>query len=153
MCQLAVLVRHAVGVVNDTAVTSALREADRRDWQRHPVDVARLALRLAVLGVLLGLTAAFPSALQNVSADLVRLFARMPAPARYLLVGTAQLSILVIPAIIVWWLASRRAARVAGLVVGAAVAGGVVMLLLMDWLDRVAPPAQITDLPSGSFVR
>jgi uncharacterized protein (TIRG00374 family) len=139
-------------VVNDDVVRSALREEDRRDWQRHPVDVARLALRLAVLGVLLALTAAFPSALQNVSADLVRLFARMPAPARYLLVGVAQLAILFIPVVIVWWLASRRAARTAGLVVGASVAGGIVMLLLMDWLDRAAPPTQITDLPSGSFV-
>ena len=62
-----------MAVVNDDGVRSALREEDRRDWQRHPVDVVRLALRLAVLGVLLALTAAFPSALQNVSADLVRL--------------------------------------------------------------------------------
>jgi hypothetical protein len=141
-----------VAVVKDGAAASALGEADRRDWQRHSVDVARLVVRLAVLGMLLALTAAFPSALQNVSADLVRLFARMPAPARYLLVGFAQLTILFIPAIIVWWVASRRSARTAGLVVGAAVAGGVVMLLLTDWLDRAAPPAQITDLPSESFV-
>ena len=79
--------------------------------------------------MLLALTAAFPSALQNVSADLVRLFARMPAPARYLLVGFAQLTILFIPAIIVWWVASRRSARTAGLVVGAAVAGAISLLL------------------------
>ena len=41
----------------------------------------RLVLRLGVLGVFLALTAAFPSALQNLSTDLVRLFVRMPAPA------------------------------------------------------------------------
>ena len=139
-------------MVQDEAGSSALREDDRREWQRHPVDVARLALRVGFLGLLLALTAAFPSALQNVSADLVGLFVRMPAPARYLLVGLAQLAIVVIPAIIVWWLASRRAVRTAGLVVGAAVAGGVVMLLLTDWLDRAAPPTELSDLPSGSFV-
>jgi glycosyltransferase 2 family protein len=136
--------------VTDTA--RHLREEDAGDWQRHPVDVARLAMRLSLLGLILLVTATTPTALQNVSADLVRLFARSPVPVRYALVGTAQITILVIPILIVWGLAQRRATRAIGLVVGAAVTGGIVMLLLMDWLDRTAPPAAITDLPSNSFV-
>jgi glycosyltransferase 2 family protein len=147
-------VRHAVAVsgVGET-VETALREHDRRDWQRHPVDVARLVLRLSLLAFILTITAAFPSALTNVSADLVRLFARMPGAVRYSLVGLAQLAILLIPVVIVAWLLRRRAHQVTVLVVGAAVTSGIVMVLLTDWLNRAAPPAEIIDLPSRSFLR
>ncbi|HSP30006.1 MAG TPA: lysylphosphatidylglycerol synthase domain-containing protein, partial [Ilumatobacteraceae bacterium] len=134
-------------------VGTALRENDRRDWQRHPVDVARLVLRLSLLGLILVLTAAFPSALTNVSADLIQLFVRMPRVVRYALVGLAQLAIVSIPVVIVVWLLRRRAHQVTALVVGAAVISGSVMVLLTDWLNRAAPPAQITDLPSSSFLR
>ena len=133
-------------------VETTLREHDRRDWQRHPVDVARLVSRLALLVLVLVLTAAFPSALTNLSADLVRMFARMPLAVRYGLVGIAQLSILVIPVIIVAWMLLRRTRQATALVVGAAVAGGVVMVLLTDWLERAAPPTDVTDLPSESFL-
>lgn len=145
--------RHAV-VVTDTAShdTVVLGEADRRDWERHPVDVARLVWRSLMLLVVLGLTAAFPSALTNVSADLVRLFVRMPEPLRYALVGAAQLTLLVLPIVLVGWLITQRTRRAALLVVGSAVVGGVLMLLLTDWLQRVAPPTDITDLPSDSFL-
>jgi len=134
------------------AVETTLSENDRRDWQRHPVDVARLVLRLSLLGFVLLLTAAFPSALTNLSSDLVRIFVRMPSSVRYALVGMAQLTIVLIPIVIVAWLLRRRASRVAALVVGAAVAGGIVMVLLTDWLNRAAPPTDITDLPSNSFL-
>jgi len=140
------------GVNTGTSERAALREQDRRDWQRHPVDVARLVVRLLMLATVLGLTAAFPAALTNVSSDLVELFARMPTPLRYALVGFAQLSVLVIPVIVVGWLLVRRTRRATLLVVGAAVASGLVMLLLTNWLTRAAPPVEITDLPSNSFV-
>lgn len=134
-------------------VGTTLRENDRRDWQRHPVDVARLVSRVSLLGLFLALTAALPSALKNVSADLVRLFARMPSVLRYSLVGVAQLAIVLIPLVIVVWLVRRRAYQVTLLVVGAALTGGIVMVILTDWLNRAAPPAAITDLPSNSFLR
>ena len=134
------------------AVEETLREHDRRDWQRHPVDVARLVSRLSLLGIVLALTAAFPSALTNLSADLVRMFARMPVALRYVLVGIAQFAIVLIPIIVVGWLLLRRTRQAAALVLGAGLTGGVVMLLLTDWLERAAPPTYITDLPSRSFV-
>jgi glycosyltransferase 2 family protein len=146
-------VRHAVAVGETALRETALREHDRRDWQRHPVDVARLVLRLSLLGLILLLTAVLPSALTNISADLVQLFARMPEPVRYSLVGVAQLAILVIPLVIVVWVLRRRAHHVTALVIGAAVTSGVVMVLLTDWLNRAAPPTEITDLPSSSFLR
>ena len=145
--------RHAVRVTETSTPNAAvLREEDRRVWTRHPVDVARLIARLVVLMLLLGLTAAFPSALTNVSADLVRLFVRMPEPLRYALVGIAQLTILVVPVVLIVWLLTQRTRLAALLVVGSATASGVVMLLLTDWLQRAAPPQEITDLPSGSFL-
>src|SRR6056297_1188565 len=144
---------HAVAVTETSTPSAAiLREDDRRDWRRHPVDVARLVWRLVVLLGVLGLTAAFPSALTNVSADLVRLFARMPEPLRYALVGLAQLTLVVVPVVIVGWLITQRTRLAALLVVGSATVGGGLMLLLTDWLQRVAPPAAITDLPSNSFL-
>jgi len=135
------------------APSTALREGDRRDWQRHPVDSVRLVVRLCLLGLVLFLTAVLPGALTNASADIVQFFARMPEPLRYALVGVAQLAILVIPVVIVGWLLVRRARAATLLVVGAAVVGGIIMVLLTDWLNRAAPPTAITDLPSGSFVR
>jgi uncharacterized membrane protein YbhN (UPF0104 family)/tRNA A-37 threonylcarbamoyl transferase component Bud32 len=133
-------------------VNDLLREDDRRDWRRHPVDVARMVSRLLLLVVVLAVTAAVPSALTNVSADLVRLFARMPVALRYTLVGVAQFAILLIPIVIVGWLLTRRTRKATLLVLGAGLAGGIVMLLLTDWLNRAAPPTAITDLPSSSFL-
>ena len=141
---------HAVAVT--VTADAPLREGDRREWQRHPVDVARLAVRLALLAVVLAVTAAFPTALTNVSTDLVELFARIPRSLRYLLVGVAQLAILIVPVVTVVWLFTRRTRAATLLVVGAGVAGGLVMVVLTDWLNRAAPPTAIADLPSDSFV-
>ena len=143
---------HHVVVTTTEAPSTALRESDRRDWQRHPVDTARLVVRLCLLGFVLVLTAVFPGALTNASSDVVRFFARMPEPLRYALVGLAQLSILVVPVVIVGWLFVRRARVAALLIIGAGVVGGITMVLLTDWLERAAPPTTITDLASGSFV-
>lgn len=141
---------HAVAVT--ATVDATLREGDRREWERHPVDVARLSVRLALLAFVLAITAAFPTALTNVSTDLIELFARMPIALRYLLVGVAQLTILIVPVVTVVWLLTRRTRAATLLVVGAGVTGGLVMVVLTDWLNRAAPPTAIADLPSDSFV-
>lgn len=133
-------------------VASALGESDRRDWQRHPVDVARLALRLVLLGLVLLVTAVIPGALTNASADLVRLLDRMPEALRYAFTSLTQLAIVVIPIVIVVWLLRSRTRAATLLVVGAGVIGAIVMVLLTDWLTRAAPPTDITDLTSGSFL-
>jgi uncharacterized membrane protein YbhN (UPF0104 family)/tRNA A-37 threonylcarbamoyl transferase component Bud32 len=130
----------------------ALREGDRRDWQRHPVDVARLALRLTLLGLILLITALIPAALTNTSGDLVRLLDRMPEALRYAFTSLAQLAIVAIPIVIMVWLLRSRTRAATLLVVGAGVVGMIVMLLLTDWLARAAPPTEITDLTSGSFL-
>ncbi len=133
-------------------VAPALAERDRRDWQRHPVDVARLALRIVLLGFVLLVTAVIPAALTNASADLVRFLDRMPEALRYAFTSMAQLAIVVIPIVVVVWLLRSRTRAATLLVVGTGVAGAIVMLLLTDWLTRAAPPTDITDLTSGSFL-
>ena len=117
---------HAVAMT--ATVDASLREGDRREWQRHPVDVARLTLRVVLLVVVLAMTAAFPTALTNISTDLVELFTRMPTALRYLLVGVAQLTILVVPVVTVVWLFRRQTRAATLLVVGAGITGGLVML-------------------------
>jgi glycosyltransferase 2 family protein len=146
--------RHTTAVTTTVLAEApdALREHDRRDWQRHPVDVARLLTRLALLGFVLLLTAVIPSALTNTSADLVRLLNRMPDALRYGLIGIAQLASLVIPVVIVVWLIRSRTRAAVLLVVGAAAAGGILMLLLTDWLTRAAPPKPLIELASASVV-
>jgi glycosyltransferase 2 family protein len=139
-------------VAVSTTVQAALREGDRREWQRHPVDVARLAMRLTLLAVVLALTAALPTALTNVSLDLIELFGRMPRSLRYALVGVAQLAILTVPLVVVTWLLVRRTRAATLLVIGSALTGGIVMVLLTDWLNRAAPPTEVVDLPSSSFI-
>ncbi len=134
------------------AAPRALAERDRRDWRRHPVDVAHLVLWAALLVLVLVLTALVPSALTNASADLVRLLGRMPDWLRYALVVSAQLLIIAIPICIVGWLLARSTRALTALVVASAVASGVVMVLITDWLTRAAPPTEITDLRSSSFI-
>jgi uncharacterized protein (TIRG00374 family) len=143
-------IRHAVGVTS--IVDAALIESDRREWQRHPVDVARLVMRLTLLVAVFAFTAAFPAALTNVSVDFIELFGRMPQTVRYALVGVAQLAIVAIPLVVLTWLLTRRTRVATLLVVGAGLVGGVVMVVLTDWLNRAAPPTPIIDLPSTSFI-
>lgn len=142
----------AVPVTTVEEAPTTLRERDRRDWQRHPVDVARLALRLTLLGFVLLVTALIPAALTNASADFVEFLDRMPSTLRYAFIGLAQISIIVIPVVIVVWLLRSRTRAATLLVVGAGLASAVVMLFLTDWLTRAAPPTPITELTSGSFV-
>ncbi len=125
-----------------------LREEDRRTWRRHPGDVARLVARVLSLCLILGLTAVAPAALSGISVDVVQLFAQLPVALRDALVGVSQFVAFGIPLAVFVWLLLRRTVAEALLVVGAAVSGGAVMSLLIDWLDRAAPPTDIADLPS-----
>jgi uncharacterized membrane protein YbhN (UPF0104 family)/tRNA A-37 threonylcarbamoyl transferase component Bud32 len=137
---------------SDERVSTPLREGDRRVWQRHAGDVARLVWRGALLLFLLAITAVVPSALRNASESFVSLFLLIPDPIRFALIGIAQLAVIALPLMTLTWLLMRRTRAEAALVVGAGIAGGVVMVLLTDWLDRAAPPNQIEGISSASFI-
>ena len=134
-----------------TDQAEALGSDDRREWRRHPGDVARFVASLLVLGALLGVTALTPTALQRVSSDLVLLFAELAETLRDALVGIAQLSLVGVVIGGLVWLVLRRTWAEVALVVGAGVVSGVLMAGLTDWLNRAAPPEQIVELPSDWY--
>ncbi|MEO1064690.1 MAG: flippase-like domain-containing protein [Actinomycetota bacterium] len=122
------------------------------EWRRHPSDVARLVLSGAALVLALATAANFPGALSNLSADLVVLVGRLPASVRALLIGLAQLTVIVLPIVLVVWAARWRRGRELAVVVASGLLGIGVMALLVDWLDRVAPPELLDAEPAASWV-
>lgn len=132
-------------------------------WRRHPADLARLVLAVAVLATLLGLAAASPEGIRGLSADLASAVRRSPAPVRFALLGIAQVAAVLGPLAAVAWLAARRrfrlgaAAGVAALLAAASMAG------LQGWLDRVVPVESLevgtitswltgASFPSGAYL-
>ncbi len=130
----------------------ALEDDDTRVWRRHPGDVARMVFRSLLLGALVAVTAIAPTALRNASSDLIKLLAQAPSLLRDALVGTSQLAAFLVPIGVLGALLIRRRVAEAALIAGAATASGVMMSLLIDWLDRAAPPQDVADLPSDWFI-
>jgi uncharacterized membrane protein YbhN (UPF0104 family)/tRNA A-37 threonylcarbamoyl transferase component Bud32 len=54
--------------------------------------------------------------------------------------------------VVLGWLVRSRSRAAIALVIGAATVGGLLMVLLTDWLTRAAPPQDLVDLTSGSFL-
>ncbi len=98
-----------------------------------------------------GAAAAVPDALSNVSADIVRLAGRLPASLRDLLVGIMQVAIIVAPIVLVIWAARWRRGRQLAVVLLGGLVALVVMSLLIDWLDRIAPPSLVDIDPEDSW--
>ncbi len=132
----------------DDATSTALRESDTKVWQRHRSDVARLVFRALLLCFLLFVTAIAPTALRELSDELIGVVSEAPTLLRDALVGLSQLTALLLPVGVVGVLLFRRRIGEAILVTGAAVAAGVLMSLLVDWLDRAAPASALSDVPS-----
>jgi undecaprenyl-diphosphatase len=121
-------------------------------WRRHPADVARLVAAGLALGAVLLVAAVEPDALTNLSRDVVRTVGRFPAPVRNLLSGLLQVLALAAPLALLGWAVWRRAWRPLAVVVTAAGAAAVAMVLLTDWLDRVAPPQVLAAAELESWV-
>lgn len=109
------------------------------EWKRHPADIARLVIALAILTVALLLAALTPDAVRNSSADLVALVRRTPPTLRGLLLGLAQIAAVLGPPALVAWLVIGRRLRLALTALGAAGLAAVSMALLQGWLDRTVP--------------
>lgn len=129
-------------------------------WRRHPSDVVRLVLSLAVALVTLALTAFEPDSVRRASGDLVVLVRRLPAVVTEALLGVVQLSALVLPIAAVVALAAGRHWRSLVTAAVAAIAAAETVVLLQGWLDRVAPPELVVSdswvtgsaFPSGAYL-
>lgn len=110
------------------------------EWRRHPADLARFLFAGTVLLALLGLAWWQPDALTTISGDLVDLLAHLPAVARDVLGGLAQLAVFVLPLFALGWGLRARAGRVILVTAACAVAAAVLTGWISGWLDRVAPP-------------
>jgi undecaprenyl-diphosphatase len=129
-------------------------------WQRHPADVARLVLGLAVFVSSYLITVYEPDAVKSVSADLVGLLRRLPNLLLVAFAGAAQLVALVLPFVVVGLLVARRQYRLLAVAAGAATIAACVTAALQDRLDRAAPTALLdaeafvtgNDFPSGAFL-
>jgi glycosyltransferase 2 family protein len=120
-------------------------------WRRHPADLARLVVALVALALSLLLALYAPDVLRQVSADLVRLFRRLPDGVEAFLVGIVQVVAVGAPAGALVLLVHRRRWRLLGTAALAAVAAGVAMALMQGWLDRQVPPIQLLG-PDESWV-
>jgi glycosyltransferase 2 family protein len=132
-------------------------------WRRHPADLARMLVSLAILAALLGMAASSPDAIRDLSADLARTVRRTPTPVRFAFLGLAQLAAAVGPIAAGVWLLNRRRLRLAATAGAAALLAAVLMSRLQGWLDRVVPPetAEIgavtswltgASFPSGAYL-
>jgi undecaprenyl-diphosphatase len=110
-------------------------------WRRHPADVARLVVAVAVLGVLLLVAEVAPEVVRDVSADLARSVRRIPRGVRQVLVGLTQTLAVLVPFVVGGVLVTRRRLRLLGVALASAVTAGLLMAALQGWLDRTVPPA------------
>jgi glycosyltransferase 2 family protein len=132
-------------------------------WRRHPADLARLALSVAILAALLGVAATSPDAIRDISGDLARAVRRTPAPLRLAFLGIAQIAAALGPLAAAAWLLTRRRLRLAATAGAAALIAAALMSMLQSWLDRIVPPestevAEVTSwltgasFPSGAYL-
>jgi undecaprenyl-diphosphatase len=125
--------------------------AGRTEWERHPADTARfvLATAIAVLAILVVRNA--PDGVKNGTADLVRLFDRLPDGFSHLIVGVVQIVALAAPIGAVLWFRRGRWTEVA-LAIGASLVAAAVAALANHYLRLAVPPSIIADLDRPSWV-
>lgn len=133
---------------------------DVLEWRRHEADVTRFALGLLLTLGTLALTALRPDSVRALSADLVLLVRRIPAPVADALIGVGQLLAILVPVLGLAAVVRRAGSRLLVTAVVAAGAAASVVALLQGWLDRVAPPELFTTttwiigsgFPSGAYL-
>lgn len=153
--------RGASGTVRPAPAVQVAERATVTTWRRHPADVARLVCALVALLLLLAAAWLEPDAVRNVSAELVRLFRRLPDGVEALLVGIVQVIGIGAPVVAAAVLVRGRRWRLLGLATLASAVAGAVMALLQGWLDRRIPPVQLSEdlswvggraFPSASYL-
>ena len=100
----------------------------RTEWERHPADTARFALASVIAFFAIVVVRNAPDSVKDSTADLVRLFDRLPDGFSHLIVGMLQIAAIVAPIGVILWFRRGRWLEVA-LAVGTALAAAAVAAL------------------------
>lgn len=109
-----------------------------RGWYRHPADLARFLVALAVTAVVVLVVRLYPERVVDVSLDLVGLVSNLPDWLSTVVVGLLQLLALAVPLAVVVVLAARRRWSLLGLLAVAAGATSGLILLAYRLFDEEA---------------
>lgn len=123
----------------------------RTEWERHPADTARFALACVIAFVTIVVVRNAPDSVKDGTADLVRLFDRLPDGFSHLIVGALQIAAIVAPIGAILWFRRGRWLEVA-LAVGTALVAAALAALANHFLSLAVPPSIIEGLDRPSWV-
>ncbi len=123
----------------------------RTEWERHPADTARFALAAVVAFFAIVVVRNAPDGVRDGTADLVRLFDRLPDGFSHLIIGVLQIAAIIAPIGAILWFRRGRWTEVA-LAVGTAVVAAAVAALANHFLRLAVPPSIIEGLDRPSWL-
>lgn len=123
----------------------------RTEWERHPADTARFALAAVVAFFAIVVVRNAPDGVKDGTADLVRLFDRLPDGFSHLIIGVLQIAAIIAPIGAILWFRRGRWTEVA-LAVGTAVVAAAVAALANHFLRLAVPPSIIEGLDRPSWL-
>ena len=109
-----------------------------KGWYRHPADLARFIVSLAVTAIVVLVVRLYPDRVIAVSRNVVQLVSNVPGWLSTFLVGLLQLLALVIPAVVLIMLVVRRRWSLVGLLTVAGVATAALILIAYQLFDEHA---------------
>jgi undecaprenyl-diphosphatase len=110
-------------------------------WYRHPADVARLIVALAVTAFIALVVAIYPNGVRRASTDLVRLVSNLPGWLTSFVVGFLQLAAVLTPIVLLGVLVLRRKWAILGLLALAAALAAALVFLGRVFVEDTAPAA------------
>lgn len=120
--------------------------------RRHAADAARALVALAILALLLGVSAALPQSTRSVAADLVRLFDHLPRVIVVALLGSVQVLAIAIPLAIAVVVILRRDLETLASAVGAALVAAATVAWIGRSLHDYVPKVVLGRQHAGSWV-
>jgi uncharacterized protein (TIRG00374 family) len=127
----------------DQGPPTARQRTQDRHLYRHPADVARLVLNVALLGLLLLLSWLAPQGMRTFTDNLLELVGELPRPLAEGLVGVIQLIAVVLPVAIVISLLWHGRFVLLGLLAVAATLGAATMAVLTHVTRHAVPVEHI----------
>ncbi len=123
----------------------------RTEWERHPADTARFVLASVIAFLAIVVVRHAPDSVKDGTADLVRLFDRLPDGFSHLIIGMLQIAAIIAPIGVILWFRRGRWLEVA-MAVGAALVAAAMAALANHFLRLAVPPSVIEGLDRPSWV-